>query len=71
VDEISTDGDATLRFMALAAKTYTIEYTDALESGVWMKLVDLPALESDHLETVVDPDTGPGRYYRIVTPRQP
>jgi CotH protein/lamin tail-like protein/Ig-like domain-containing protein/F5/8 type C domain-containing protein/chitobiase/beta-hexosaminidase-like protein/thrombospondin type 3 repeat protein len=61
---------ATVRFGALSNKTYTVQYTDNLNINPWLKLVDVPARGSNHVESVADPDWRPSRYYRLATPRQ-
>ena len=71
LDEISAGSSATLRFSAVAYRTYAIQYTDALESGLWLRLTDVLAEETDRTEVVLDPAPGSERYYRIVTPWQP
>jgi hypothetical protein len=52
-------------------RTYTIEYTDALEAGAWSRLADVPARPVNREEALVDPDSSPRRFYRLVTPRLP
>ncbi|HUR46067.1 MAG TPA: Ig-like domain-containing protein, partial [Candidatus Saccharimonadales bacterium] len=60
----------TLSFTAVSNKTYTVEYKDALGSGEWLPLIDIPACPQNHSEMAVDPSNVPNRYYRIVTPRR-
>jgi hypothetical protein len=61
---------AILRFGALSNKTYTLQYTDNLNLMPWLKLVDVPARASNHVQSVPDPTWRPTRYYRLATPRQ-
>ena len=61
----------TLSFSAVSNKTYTVQYTDRLGAGPWLKLVDLPAQPVNRVETLMDPDWKTNRFYRVITPRQP
>ena len=61
---------ATVRFFALSNKTYTIQFTDSLNTNPWLKFIDLPARVSNRVESVRDPNWRPSRYYRLATPRQ-
>ena len=61
----------TLTFDAAPLLTYTLEYRDSLEPGGWVKLADVQETAVSHRETVVDPESRPQRYYRLVTPRRP
>jgi len=60
----------TLRFLAAANKTYTVQYTDTLPGGGRVKLAEVVAEFADRIETVIDPDAVLSRYYRLATPRQ-
>jgi hypothetical protein len=71
LEPLAVSGAATLRFMALANKSYTVQYKNALAETSWHHLADFPASASNHIEEVVDPNFLPSRYYRIVTPQQP
>jgi len=71
VDGIESTGSATLWFQAMSNKTYTVQYTDSLGSGLWSKLEDIVARGANRTETVFDPFTGAERYYRLATPRLP
>ena len=68
VDQTSAQGVFTIQFLARTGRTYTVEYTDALGSGIWRKLADVAARTSDGVESISDPTGNPGRYYRIATP---
>lgn len=63
---------ATLRFTAMANKSYTIQYRDSVGSGAWQNLVPIPSQGTTH--TVTYPDSLPpgltSRFYRLVTPIQ-
>jgi len=58
-------------FMAVQAKTYTVQYLDAFGSGQWLKLYDIPAQALTQTVEVTDPVTSRQRFYRIVSPQQP
>jgi len=66
-----TGGPATLQFIAVSNRSYSVQFKSALSDPVWQKLVDIAAQTSTRTETVVDPDATPGRFYRLVTPVQP
>jgi CotH kinase protein/Lamin Tail Domain/Chitobiase/beta-hexosaminidase C-terminal domain/Immunoglobulin domain/Bacterial TSP3 repeat len=71
IDSLTAAGGATISFGTIANKTYTVHYTDALGSGLWSKLADVPAQTTNATEAVFDPSYTSGRYYRLATPRQP
>jgi hypothetical protein len=65
-------GIAAIRFNAIAGRTYSIQYRGEVQSGPWLKLVDVPAQGSTGFVTVNDPTIGPDpRFYRLVTPKLP
>ncbi|MBN2506659.1 MAG: lamin tail domain-containing protein [Verrucomicrobia bacterium] len=57
-----------VNFMAVANRSYTVLYRNASAQGAWLKLADVVAQAATRLESVPDPDAGPQRYYRLVTP---
>jgi hypothetical protein len=62
---------ATIRFAAISNKTYTIQFTDSLRTGLWSKLADFSARTTNRIESVVDSAENHGaRFYRLVTPQQ-
>jgi hypothetical protein len=65
------NGGAMLWFSAMANKTYTVQYSDDLSAGSWLRLDDVVAWPSNHLRSVFDPNAAVHRTYRVVTPRQP
>jgi hypothetical protein len=71
IDSLTAGAGATLTFWAISNKTYSLEYTDALETGAWSKLADVLARPTDREETLADPDFRTHRCYRLVTPRHP
>jgi hypothetical protein len=68
VEQTTTPGIIRIQFLAAAGKTYSIEYTDALGSGVWVKLADVPPVAGGGPVSVTDPTSRANRYYRIATP---
>jgi len=65
-------GSAAIHFNAIAGRTYSILYRGDLQTGSWLKLVDIPAQGSTGVVTVNDPTIGAGpRFYRLVTPKLP
>ena len=60
-----------ISFVAEPAKTYTVQYTDDLENGVWRTLADVIARADQRVETVWDVEGTSQRFYRLVTPIQP
>jgi hypothetical protein len=68
VDGTSSPGVFHVQFLAKAGRSYSVEYTDALGSGIWHKLGDVAARTTDGVESLSDPTGNPRRYYRIVTP---
>jgi subtilisin family serine protease len=63
-----------LRFTAVASKTYTIQRRATPESGEWSRLVDVLASPTNRLLEVIDlsgPPVNSQRIYRLATPRVP
>jgi CotH kinase protein/Lamin Tail Domain/Chitobiase/beta-hexosaminidase C-terminal domain/Concanavalin A-like lectin/glucanases superfamily/Immunoglobulin I-set domain/Bacterial TSP3 repeat len=71
VDRLDSSNSVRIEFTAVADRTYTIEYSDYLAGGVWKKLADVAAQATGGGVTLLDPNPSPGRFYRLVTPRQP
>ena len=63
-------GSATVEFLAVSNRTYTVEFADNLSVGSWSKLADVLARATNRLEKIVDPAVRPHRFYRLRTPRQ-
>ncbi len=66
-------GGATLRFTAMANHSYSILFRTSLNSGLWVKLMDIGPLSDTALVQTND-SSGLGfeaRYYRVVTPHWP
>jgi hypothetical protein len=70
IDILGVGGGANISFGSISNKTYTLQYTDALTTGVWTRLVDIPARTNNATETFFDSGYLTGRYYRVATPRQ-
>ena len=64
------NGSYLVKFMGLAGSTYTLQSRNSLDTGSWIKVVDLPAQPSTGLREAVDSTIGSSskRFYRIVTP---
>jgi hypothetical protein len=71
VDASHAAGLTTLWFPAMSNKTYTVEFTDFLGTGLWSKLDDLVARATNHTRVVTDPNPVLQRSYRVITPRRP
>jgi hypothetical protein len=67
--ELPSVGPATLQFIAVSNRTYTVQFSDNLAS--WLRLVDVLARTNSRTEIVIDPTPVPARSYRLVTPSQP
>jgi hypothetical protein len=70
VEQFSAMSPAQITFQALSNKTYSIQYNDNM-SGTWLNLTSLVARTSSRIETVIDPNPGTNRLYRIATPKIP
>jgi hypothetical protein len=51
-------------------RTYTVQYTDNLNLGLWRRLTDILARPINRVETFTDPDSSTNRFYRVAVPRQ-
>ena len=71
IDSLTAGASATLSFGAISNKTYTVQYSDALNLGLWLKLADVAARATNHIEVIADPGYSTNRFYRVATPRQP
>jgi hypothetical protein len=60
-------------FTAVAAIEYTLQYSESAGSGIWHKLMDVPAEPTTRTVVIDDPGAAmtPSRFYRVVTPIQP
>lgn len=64
-------GTAAVEFSAISNRTYTVEFTDLLGSGLWQKLADVLARPTNSVERMADPAWTQRRYYRVMTPYRP
>jgi hypothetical protein len=62
-----------IKFNAVAGKTYSVLWTDNLKDPNWLKLADMPAQATSGQVTVTDAalNSSAARYYRLVTPQAP
>jgi hypothetical protein len=70
VDSIPVGNGASLSFIAVSNRSYTVLYKDDLSLANWSRFSDILARGTNWDATVLDPSPGTNRYYRIVTPRQ-
>jgi len=71
IEHAITPGTATVRVAAISNHTYTVQFTDNLNSGLWQRLADILGRANNRVESFTDPAWTSNRYYRVVTPRQP
>jgi len=66
-------GGVQIQFIAVAGRTYSVLYRDALASGNWIPLAHIPAHPVDQTVNVEDtaPTTKLCRFYRVITPAAP
>jgi hypothetical protein len=69
VESLVPGQPASLQFEAVSNRTYTVQFTDDLTAGPWLRLADLPAYATNRTVTVSDPQAIPNRFYRLITPR--
>lgn len=68
ITQVSTGPGARVHFNVSAGKTYTLQYTDDLASATWQRLADAAAIPNDGATSILDPNSSPARFYRLVTP---
>jgi hypothetical protein len=71
VDSINAGTEATLRFNAASNRTYSVQFTDSLGSGIWQRLTDVVGQTNAHMEVITDRNYTTNRFYRLATPEQP
>jgi hypothetical protein len=69
VERIAVSGEAQIEFIARANRTYTVEYTEDLDTPAWHKLSDVVAGLENRTVVLTDPAASAQRFYRLVTPR--
>ena len=71
VDGVQGGGPATIRFLAVSNRSYTVQYADTLAAPTWAKVADVAARATNRQASVIDPTSNAKRFYRLVTPQQP
>jgi hypothetical protein len=72
ITDIDKDGSgATIEFLAIANRTYSVQYSVPLDPSSWLKLVDVEARLTNRVERILDPSGESRRYYRLITPQAP
>lgn len=71
IDQVSAGSPASVRFLALSNRTYSVEFTDDLNAPAWSRLADVLARATNRIESVVDAAPGTNRWYRLTTPHRP
>lgn len=74
IESVATDGaGSSIRFVAAAGRTYSVVYRDALSTGQWEKLADVPARPMTQVMVITDSASlsSGERFYRLVTPQLP
>ncbi len=69
VDSIMPSAGATLSFLAVSNRTYSILYKDGITAANYTRLADIVGRTTNWTATVVDPAPSPNRYYRLTTPK--
>jgi hypothetical protein len=74
VDAVASDTTAsgyTIQFNAVADRSYSVLYADAVPTNFWAKLQDVAAVTTNHVVTVTNSSVSVGhRFYRLVTPAE-
>ncbi len=71
LQSLPTTGGIAFSFEAVAGKGYTVQSRTSLGTGVWLHLVDFPAVPSNHTVQVTNNLLDPARFYRVTTPIVP
>lgn len=69
VEDIIPSAGATLSFLAVSNRTYSVLYKDGVNTANYTKLADVIGRTTNWTATVVDPAPSPNRYYRLATPK--
>jgi hypothetical protein len=72
--EYAVTGDTQqLRFTAQPGRSYTVQSSDNVSSGIWFKVVDVLPVATAHAVDIIIPESpaGVSRVYRVVMPAQP
>ncbi len=70
VDSLAPGAGAAVSFIAVSARTYSVQFTDGLGLP-WQTLGSVPARTTNRVVTLVDPNYGRNRFYRLSTPQVP
>ncbi len=70
IEQGITPGIATVWLAAVSNRTYSVQFTDNLNSGLWTRLASVLARSTNHIESFVDPTWTTNRFYRAVVPGQ-
>jgi hypothetical protein len=71
VDRVQGGGPATITFLAISNRSYSVQYADTLAAATWTKVEDVAARATNRQASVTDPASTQKRFYRLVTPQQP
>ena len=71
VDLTTLPSAAMLQVGVAAGHTGSLQYSDALPGGPWLKLADFTARSTNRVEVIADPGYTNARFYRVVSPQQP
>jgi hypothetical protein len=69
-----TNGAPVLTFLAASNKTYTVQALADGSHGLWRRVADVVAVNSNRVVRITDseaPPVSPSRIYRVANPRQP
>ena len=68
IQQSTVPGTATVSVAAVANRSYTVQYTDDINTGTWTKLNDIVALPTDRVVQLTDPTWTSNRFYRVTLP---
>lgn len=74
VNQVSVLGPALCQvtFLAISNRTYTVLYTDSINTNLWSALANISARPTNRVEVVSDTNTNTTRkFYRLATPALP
>jgi len=72
VDQITAGHSGTLlRFMAVSNRTYSVLYRDTMNTAPWLVLTNVAQRLTNRVESISDPRSSDGRFYRLATPSLP
>jgi hypothetical protein len=71
IDRLDGGGPATITFIAVSNRNYTVQSSDVLAPPIWTKVGDVGSQGTNRQASVIDPGSNPSRFYRLVTPLQP